>query len=107
MIIVGEIINILDDRITVLTSDSSKRQEIDVMLTPNRAREANNRGLTVRMEIRFEVTMQTIEIAHIKLAKFWLNYIIQPAPPRPEGRSKEKGASYGDDNSWGMGRIGN
>lgn len=90
MEIKGIIISMSDDRIRVLLSEERKKQEIDVLLTPNRAREAAAHNLTIRMEVKLGVIMQTVEIANIKLAKFWLDNVIFPRVTKPVDKRRSK-----------------
>lgn len=99
MQISGYVETVLEDRLIV---ELSRRQKIDVFITPNRKELLHRHVIIKGSMITFAIILQTVEVKGDNLGKLWLDYIIFPTEIKKPEPEKEKG----NGKSWAEGRMG-
>jgi len=81
MEIVGVVKSVTDTCVTLETV--SKKQNIDIFFPENKI-EAVQIRFEPHMVTALEVDVQSVDIGHVNLAKFWLKYVIFPWLPKDD-----------------------
>lgn len=92
MQIKGEIKSIHVDQIRLITD--AKKQAIDIFYTESKKFDVEK--LFERQAVIFDVTLQSIDYYHLKLAKLWLNEILMPARSPNSSSKRKKGEGTGN-----------